>query len=70
MGKSVLKRILKWFLLGIVVAVGGMIVSELLADFLFTGMAWGDGINLSMEVYLCIVIVTCTGVIVSHMDNK
>lgn len=63
------KRILKYFLIGLLAAVGGMFFSDITGD-LFNGMDYGSAVNLGIGMYLCVVVITCTGVIVSHLDKK
>lgn len=63
------KRILKYFLIGVAVAVGGMFFLDLTGDF-FNGMPYGDAVTLGIGMYVCIVVITCTGVIVSHIERK
>lgn len=54
-----MKTIGYYFVIGLVVALlGGLVISQ------FFGSAYLLGIGL----YLCVVIVTCTGVIVSKLD--
>ena len=66
--KSLL-RVLRWLALGIAVAVGGLFAASLFAE-LFNGMEFGDAVCLGIELYLCIVVVVCTGAILSHKDKK
>ncbi len=66
--KSLL-RVLRWLALGIAVAVGGLFAATLFAE-LFNGMEYGDAVCLGMGLYLCIVVVVCTGVILSRLDRK
>lgn len=61
-------RILKYILLGIAVAIGGMFVSDLLGDF-FNGMDYGSASVLGICMYLCVVVVACTGIIVSKINK-
>lgn len=63
------KKVLGYFLAGVIVAVGGMLFSDI-AGGLFNGMEYGDAVNLGIGMYLCVVVVTCTGIIVSHLDKK
>lgn len=63
------KNGLRYFLIGIAVAAGGMFFSDLAGGF-FNGMPYGDAAALGMGMYLCVVVVTCTGITVSHMDKK
>lgn len=70
-----MKEILLYILLGIAVAVGGMFISELSGMF-FNGMEYGDACVLGICMYLCVVVVTCTGIIIkkinehAHSDEK
>lgn len=61
-----LLRLLRYILLGIAVAAGGVIFSDLCGDF-FNGMPYGNAVNLGIGLYLCIVIVVCTGVILKKI---
>jgi len=63
-----MKVVGKYILLGIVVALGGLLTAELCGDF-FTGMEWSAAAVLGGILYLCVVLVTCTGVIVSKIDG-
>ena len=58
-----------YILAGIVVAVGGMFASDLSGN-LFNGMDYGSASVLGMCMYLCVVVVTCTGIIISKIDGK
>lgn len=64
-----MKKIWKYILIGIVVAIGGMIVSDIFGDF-FNGMDYGSAAVLGICMYLCVVVVACTGIIVSKIDKK
>ena len=64
-----MKNIWQCVLLGVVVAVGGMFVSDLAGDF-FNGMGgYGFGCILGICMYLCVVIVTCTGIIITKLNK-
>ena len=63
-----MKKIWQFLLGGIAVAIGGLFVSELTGSF-FNGMDYGSASVLGMGMYLCVVVVTCTGVIVSKLDK-
>ncbi|HIT31531.1 MAG TPA: hypothetical protein IAC25_01675 [Candidatus Enterenecus stercoripullorum] len=63
------KRVLRWFVLGLVLAVAGLFVASLFGT-LFNGMEYGDAVCLGFGVYLCVVVVTCVGVILSYTDKK
>ena len=65
-----MKTIWQYFLSGIIVAVAGMFVSDIAGDF-FNGMgSYGFGCILGICMYLCIVIVTCTGIIVTKLNKN
>ena len=71
-----MKDILKYIVIGVIVAIVGMYVADI-AGHLFNGMGgYGFGCIQGICMYLCIVIVTCTGVIVTkiskntHFDEK
>ena len=64
-----MRKTLQFVLLGIAVAIGGMFFSDLTGDF-FNGMDYGSAAVLGMCMYLCVVIVTCTGFIVSKLDKN
>ena len=64
-----MKKIWQFILVGIVIAYGGMWFSDLAGDF-FNGMDYGSASVLGICMYLCVVVVTCTGVIVSKLDKN
>ena len=64
-----MKKIWQFVLAGIAVAIGGMFFSDLVGDF-FNGMDYGSASVLGICMYLCVVVVTCTGVIVSKLDKN
>ena len=62
--------ITRYIILGIVVAIGGMFVSDI-AGHIFNGLGgYGFGCILGICMYLCIVIVTCTGIVVSKIEKN
>ncbi len=63
-----MKNIWKYLLLGCLTAVGGMFAAELAGDF-FTGMDWGSAAVVGICMYLCVVVVTCTGVIICKLGD-
>lgn len=72
MEDKALKNFLKYLLIGFLVAIGGIFFSELCAS-IFNGLSYDTGVSLGMTMYLCIVVVVCTGLILSRMkgnDNK
>lgn len=67
-----MKIIGAYFAIGCVVAIIGMFFSDICGSF-FNGMDYGSACVLGMGMYLCVVVITCTGVIVSKigsMPNK
>lgn len=62
-------KIWKFVLAGIAVAIGGMFVSMFVGS-IFNGMDVGSAANLGIGMYLCVVVVTCTGIIVSKFDKN
>lgn len=64
-----MKGIWKYICVGIAVAVGGMFISDISGDF-FNGMDYGSAAVLGMCMYLCVVVVTCTGIVVSKIDGN
>lgn len=64
-----LLQILKYIGLGIIVALGGLFFSVSWSSF-FNGMPYDVATTLGIGMYLCIVIVVCTGIMVSHLNRK
>lgn len=65
-----MKNIWKYILVGIAVAIGVTIASDLAGDF-FNGLGgYGFGCILGICMYLCVVIVTCTGIIVTELHKN
>ncbi len=58
-----------YVIIGIVTALGGMLFSDIAGDF-FNGMDYGSACVLGICMYLCVVIVTCTGIIVTKLDKR
>lgn len=57
----------KSLLCGVLVAVGGVLFSSLCGSF-FNGLGdYGAGVLLGMGMYLCVVVVTCTGLVLSRL---
>ena len=61
-----MKTVWKYFAAGCALAIGGMYFSSLCGAF-FNGMDAGSACVLGMGMYLCVVLVTCTGIIVSKI---
>lgn len=64
-----MKNIWQYILMGIVVALGGLFVSDLVGNF-FNGMDYGSGCVLGICMYLCAVVVTCTGVVLMKLREN
>ncbi len=64
-----MKKFAKYVLIGILVAIGGMFAAELAGDF-FNGMDWDSAAVVGICMYLCVVIVTCTGLILSKLEEE
>lgn len=62
-----MKKILTYFAIGCVLAIVGLLFSDICGDF-FNGMDYGSACVLGMLMYLCVVIITCTGIIVSKIS--
>ena len=60
-----------WRYLGIgcAVAIGGMFAAEI-SGSVFNGMDYGSACTVGLGMYLCVVVVTCTGVIISKITSK
>ena len=63
------RTILGYFVIGLAVAFGGMLFSDVCGNF-FNGMEYGAACTLGMGIYLCVVVITCTGIIVSYLEKK
>lgn len=65
-----MKDIWKYILLGIAVAAGGLFVSGYAGTF-FNGLGgYGFGCILGICMYLCVVVVTCTGIIITKLKEE
>lgn len=64
-----MKKIGTYFAIGCVVAIIGMFFSDICGSF-FNGMDYGSACVLGIGMYLCVVVLTCTGVIVSKIDSN
>ena len=63
-----MKAIGKSVLMGLLVAAGGLLFAELGMD-LFNGIPNGGGTAVGVGLYLCFVVVVCTGVILSKINS-
>ena len=64
-----MKKIWVYFAIGCILAIVGMFFSDICGDF-FNGMDYGSACVLGMGMYLCVVVTTCTGIIVSKIASK
>ncbi|WP_071433924.1 hypothetical protein [Angelakisella massiliensis] len=64
-----LLNILRLILLGIAIAVGGLLFSDMFGHFL-NGLSYEIAVVLGMGMYLCILLVLCTGLILSRLNKK
>ena len=64
-----MKKVWTYFAIGCVLAIAGMFFSDICGNF-FNGMDYGSACLLGMGMYLCIVVVTCTGIIVSQVTGR
>lgn len=64
-----MKNLWKYFVTGCAVAVAGMFFSDLCGSF-FNGMDYGSACNLGMGMFLCVVVVTCTGIISGRTSEQ
>lgn len=64
-----MKKVWKYFAAGCAVAIAGLFFSVNCGDFL-NGMDHGSACALGMGMYLCVVVVTCTGILVSKVSSK
>lgn len=64
-----MKKVGSYFAIGCVVAIIGMFFSDICGSF-FNGMDYGSACVLGIGMYLCVVVVTCTGLIVSKINSK
>ena len=61
-----MKVIGKYFATGCAAAIMGMFFSDIFAGF-FNGVDYGSALVFGMGMYLCVVVFTCTGIIVSRI---
>ena len=64
-----MKKVWIYFAIGCALAIVGMFFSDICGDF-FNGMDYGSACVLGMGMYLYVVVVTCTGIIVSKITSK
>ena len=64
-----MKKVWNYLAMGCVIAIVGMFFSDICGNF-FNGMDYGSACVLGMGMYLCVVVVTCTGIIVSKITSQ
>ena len=64
-----MKKVLKYFVIGLVVSFVGVLFSDITGT-VFNGMDYGSACAVGMGMYLCIVVVVCTGIIVSKIESQ
>lgn len=64
-----MKTVRRYFAAGCAAAVMGMFFSDICGDF-FNGMDYGSACILGMGMFLCVVIITCTGIVVSRLEQN
>ena len=64
-----MKVIGRYFVIGCIVAMIGTFFSSICGSF-FNGMDFGSACVLGIGLYLCVVVTTCTGIIVSKISSK
>ena len=64
-----MKKVLKYFVIGLVVSFVGVLFSDITGT-VFNGMDYGSACAVGMGMYLCIVVIVCTGIIVSKLESK
>lgn len=64
-----MKEICRYFVIGCVVAIIGMFFSDICGRF-FNGMDYGSACVLGMGMYLCVVVITSAGIVVSKINSK
>lgn len=63
-----IKTVYPWILAGLVLAFFGILISDIFAD-IFNGLPYGTGAVLGICAYLCVVLVTCTGILAAKLDK-
>ena len=61
-------QLFKWILFGIGAALAGLVFAALFGT-LCSGLPYGDAVNLGMSTFTCFICVTCTGIILSHLQK-
>ena len=64
-----MKKVGIFFVIGLVTAFIGVLVSDIFGS-IFNGMDYGSACAVGMGVYLCVVVIMCTGIIVSKIEHE
>jgi len=64
-----MKKVGAYFVIGLIVAFAGILVSDICGG-IFNGMDYGSACAVGMGAYLCVVVITCTGIIISKLEEK
>ena len=64
-----MNKVWKYFLLGIVVAIVGLFVTNFIASILNMIMNYETAYVISICMYLSVVVVTCTGIIIAKLNE-
>ena len=64
-----MKKVYRYFAAGCAAALTGMFFSDICGHF-FNGMDYGSACVLGMGMFLCVVVITCTGIVVSKLDSR
>ena len=64
-----MKKVWTYFGIGCVVAIVGILFAAVFASF-FNGLDYGSACTLGMGMYLCVVVITCTGLIISRLESR
>ena len=63
-----MKKVWTYFGIGCVVAIVGILFADVCGSF-FNGLDYGSACTLGMGMYLCVVVITCTGLIISRLES-
>lgn len=64
-----MKKAAMYFVIALMVAFVGILISDVLGN-LFNGMDYGSACAVGMGAYLCAVVVVCTGIIISKIEDN
>lgn len=64
-----MKKVWAYFAIGCMVAIVGMLFADIFSS-IFNGIDYAAACALGIGMYLCVVVITCTGIIVSKISSK